>query len=179
MAQAQNSKLLNGERISLAILVLCATLLCGLPLLLLFKIGLTQDGALAFAPLAEALSSRSVQRALWHSMESSLLSALAATVLGTVLALIVGLTDIRAKGLLVFLILLPMMIPPHVTAIAWIQALGPASPVLRWIGLAPRNRVNASALFTRGSCSSSDTPAQPIGVPAGSGSAPVLSEGIV
>jgi iron(III) transport system permease protein len=70
-------------------------------------------------------------------MESSLLSALAATVLGTVLALIVGLTDVRAKGLLVFLILLPMMIPPHVTAIAWIQALGPASPVLRWIGLAP------------------------------------------
>ncbi|MFN3133730.1 ABC transporter permease [Roseibium sp.] len=137
MAQGQNSKLLNGERISLAILVLCATLLCGLPLLLLFKIGLTQDGALAFAPLAEALSSRSVQRALWHSMESSLLSALAATVLGTVLALIVGLTDVRAKGLLVFLILLPMMIPPHVTAIAWIQALGPASPVLRWIGLAP------------------------------------------
>nr|WP_258570857.1 ABC transporter permease subunit [Flavimaribacter sediminis] len=35
------------------------------------------------------------------------------------------------------MILLPMMIPPHVTAIAWIQALGPSSPVLRWLGLAP------------------------------------------
>jgi len=64
-------------------------------------------------------------------------SHLAATLLGTGLALLVGLTDLRAKGLLVFLILLPMMIPPHVTAIAWIQALGPASPVLRWLGLSP------------------------------------------
>ncbi|QDG75800.1 iron ABC transporter permease [Labrenzia sp. PHM005] len=137
MAQAFHHKVWNGERLSLAILVVCATLLCGLPLLLLFKIGLTHEGAFALGPLTDALASRSVQRALWHSMESSFLSALAATVLGTVLALIIGLTDVRAKGLLVFLILLPMMIPPHVTAIAWIQALGPASPLLRWIGLAP------------------------------------------
>ncbi len=114
-----------------------ATLICGLPLLLLFKTGLTGETGLDLGPLIEAVQSRSVRRALWHSVESSFLSALAAMVLGTGLALLVGLTDVRAKGLLVFLILLPMMIPPHVTAIAWIQALGPASPVLRWIGLAP------------------------------------------
>ncbi len=30
-----------------------------------------------------------------------------------------------------------MMIPPHVTAISWIQALGPSSPLLRSLGLAP------------------------------------------
>jgi iron(III) transport system permease protein len=34
---------------------------------------------------------------------------------------------------LTFLVLIPMMIPPHVTAIAWTQALGPSSPLLaRW-----------------------------------------------
>lgn len=127
----------TSEKSTLLLLVLGATLICGLPLLLLFKTGLTHEGGLALGPLLEALESRSVQRALWHSVESSFWSALAATCLGTLLALLVGLTDIRAKGLLVFLILLPMMIPPHVTAIAWIQALGPASPVLRWIGIAP------------------------------------------
>lgn len=127
----------TSEKSSLLLLLLAATLICGLPLLLLFKTGLTQEGGLALGPLLEALESRSVRRALWHSIESSFWSALAATCLGTLLALLVGLTDIRAKGLLVFLILLPMMIPPHVTAIAWIQALGPASPVLRWIGIAP------------------------------------------
>ncbi|MFQ6547692.1 hypothetical protein AADZ90_007015 [Aestuariibius sp. 2305UL40-4] len=29
------------------------------------------------------------------------------------------------------------MIPPHVTAIAWVQAMGPSSPVLNTLGLAP------------------------------------------
>ncbi|SMP10463.1 iron(III) transport system permease protein [Roseibium denhamense] len=119
------------------LLVACATLICGLPLMLLFKTGLTSEAGLDLAPLTDAIQSRSVQRALWHSVESSLLSAFFATLLGTGLALLIGLTDIRAKGLLVFLILLPMMIPPHVTAIAWIQALGPASPVLRMLGIAP------------------------------------------
>ncbi|KZM52055.1 iron ABC transporter permease [Labrenzia sp. OB1] len=127
----------TAEKSTLLLLVAGATLICGLPLLLLFKTGLTSDTGLDFGPLLEAVRSRSVQRALWHSIESSFLSALAATLLGTFLALLIGLTDIRAKGLLVFLVLLPMMIPPHVTAIAWIQTLGPASPVLRWLGLAP------------------------------------------
>ncbi|GAB4514863.1 MAG: iron ABC transporter permease [Roseibium sp.] len=126
-----------SEKSTLALLVLGATAICGLPLLLLFKTGLTGETGVDIGPLMEALQSRSVRRALWHSVESSFLSALGATVLGTILALLVGLTDIRRKGLLVFLILLPMMIPPHVTAIAWIQALGPASPVLRALGIAP------------------------------------------
>lgn len=126
-----------SEKTILLVLVLGATLICGLPLLLLFKTGLTGEHGLNFGPLLEAIQSRSVLRALWHSIESGFWSAVAATVLGTALALLIGLTDIRAKGLLVFLILLPMMIPPHVTAIAWIQALGPASPVLRWLGLEP------------------------------------------
>ncbi|MBV6650747.1 MAG: iron ABC transporter permease, partial [Hoeflea sp.] len=126
-----------SEKATLIALVAGATAICGLPLLLLFRTGLTGEAGLDLAPLFEAIQNRSVQRALWNSIESSFLSALAATMLGTLLALLVGLTDIRAKGMLVFLLLLPMMIPPHVTAIAWIQALGPASPVLRWLGIAP------------------------------------------
>ncbi|WP_420334010.1 ABC transporter permease [Roseibium sp.] len=128
---------LPSEKATLVALVAGATAICGLPLLLLFRTGLTGETGLDLAPMLEAVQNRSVQRALWNSIESSFLSALVATFLGTLLALLVGLTDIRAKGLLVFLLLLPMMIPPHVTAIAWIQALGPASPVLRWLGMAP------------------------------------------
>ncbi|MET1412583.1 iron ABC transporter permease [Roseibium sp. HPY-6] len=127
----------TSEKTTLVALVVGATAICGLPLLLLFKTGLTTDSGIDLGPLIEAVQSRSVQRALWNSIESSVYSALAATLLGTALALLVGLTDIRAKGILVFLLLLPMMIPPHVTAIAWIQALGPASPILRWLGIAP------------------------------------------
>lgn len=127
----------GGEGLSLAAVCILVTALCGLPLALLFAVGLAPDGVLSLAPLSETLASRSVQRALWNSLESSFLSAVLATVLGTALALAIGLTNLRAKAALVFLVLVPMMIPPHVTAIAWSQALGPASPVLQWLGIAP------------------------------------------
>ncbi len=71
------------------------------------------------------------------SLESALLSSVLALMLGTATALIIGLSDVRMKGAYTFLLLIPMMIPPHVTAIAWIQALGPSSALLQSIGLAP------------------------------------------
>ncbi|MFO7855330.1 MAG: iron ABC transporter permease [Paracoccaceae bacterium] len=123
----------GGEGLAFAALLAFVAGLCGAPLLLLLEVGLG-DG---LAPVAKALESGSVRRALWRSLESGAASALLATGLGTALALAIGLTDVRAKPALVFLVLLPMMIPPHVTAIAWIQALGPGSPVLKPLGLAP------------------------------------------
>lgn len=131
------SKTRRGEVLGLAALSLFAMALFVVPLGLLFRTGLTGDGQLSLAPLSNALQSGSVLRAAWHSFESSSVSGFGAVVLGTGMALLIGLTDIRAKGSAVFLLLLPMMIPPQVTAIAWVQALGPGSPVLGWLGLAP------------------------------------------
>ena len=127
----------GAEGLTLAALLLFVALLCGLPLALLARIGLAGEAGLSLGPLIEAAGDRSVQRALWNSLESAGLSAAFATAVGAALALAVGLTDVRAKGPLVFLILLPMMIPPHVTAVAWTQAFGPSSPLLRTLGLAP------------------------------------------
>lgn len=126
-----------GEVTTLVAVILVVTLLAGLPLALLFRTGLTDATGPTLRPIADALLNTSVQRALWHSIESAGLSAICATVLGTLLALVIGLTNVRARGLLVFLILLPMMIPPHVTAIAWLQAMGPGSPLLGMLDLAP------------------------------------------
>ncbi|MEO1104409.1 MAG: ABC transporter permease subunit, partial [Pseudomonadota bacterium] len=114
-----------------------AALMFALPLGRLFAVGLAPDGVFDFRPLVEALESRSTQRALINSLDSAFFSAVLATAIGASLALVIGLTDVRAKGPLVFLILLPMMIPPHVTAISWIQALGPSSALLRTLGIAP------------------------------------------
>jgi len=114
---------------------MCA--LFAVPLGLLARVGLTDGGALSFGPVLEAFGNGSVQRAAWNSFESSTVSGLAAASIGTGLALLIGLTDVRAKGPVVFLLLLPMMIPPQVTAIAWVQALGPGSPVLGALNIAP------------------------------------------
>jgi len=108
-----------------------------LPLGQLLFAGLMADGTLSLAPLREALGSRSVPRALWNSLESAAISAALSLVVGTVVALLIGLTDLRGKAVLTFLVLIPMMVPPHVTAIAWTQAMGPSSPLLGTLGLAP------------------------------------------
>ncbi len=126
-------RLERGEGITLAVLFCVFLVLFVFPLGLLAKVAL--DGGIG--PILEALQSRSVARALWNSLESASLSALLALVAGTAVALVLGLTDTRFKGAFAFLLLIPMMIPPHVTAIAWVQALGPSSPLLQALGLAP------------------------------------------
>lgn len=122
---------------TLSALVLFAGALMVLPLANLLSAGLLADGSLSLAPFRDALDSRSVPRALWNSLESAAISAALSLVAGTVVALLIGLTDLRGKAVLTFLLLIPMMIPPHVTAIAWTQAMGPSSPLLATLGLAP------------------------------------------
>ena len=123
----------RGEGVTLAAVILVGLVLFVFPLGLLVQVAF-RDG---FGPVMDALDTRSVPRALWNSLESAAISACLALAIGTIVALILGLTDTRLKGVFTFLFLIPMMIPPHVTAIAWIQALGPSSPLLQTLGLAP------------------------------------------
>ncbi|MGP9677758.1 ABC transporter permease [Halomonas sp. AOP27-A1-41] len=95
---------------------------------------LTQGGN---APLWRVLQSASTWRALWHSLYTSGLGMLIALALGSLFAFVITLTDIRGKAWLVFCFMLPMMIPPQVTALSWLQLFGPASPLLKSIGMAP------------------------------------------
>jgi iron(III) transport system permease protein len=91
-------RLLRGEVLTLAALAVVAVALFVVPLVLLARVGLTDGDGFSLVPLAEALDSRSVRRALWNSIESASLSALFATAIGTAMALLIGLTDVRAKG---------------------------------------------------------------------------------
>jgi len=125
-----------GAALSHAALFLFALLLILRPLWLLFRQGFGGDMP-SLGPLAEVTASHAVRIALSHSLVSSALAATLALGLGGLLAMLIGLTDLRGRAAAVFLLLLPMMIPPQVTAIAWVQALGPASPVLQVLGLAP------------------------------------------
>ncbi len=137
MADLFLTSLRRGEVYAFAALTLFLAVLFALPLGLLAWQGLSIGGVPSLTPLVDALGSGSVRRAAWNSLESATVSGLCALAIGTALALAIGLTDVRRKGLLVFLLLLPMMIPPQVTAIAWVQALGPGSPLLGVLGLAP------------------------------------------
>lgn len=85
---------------------------------------------------ASLFESRTVSRAVYHTLEAGLLSTGLALALGTAMALIVGLTTIRFKTLLVFMLLMPMLIPAQITAVSWLELLGPSSPVLAPLGYA-------------------------------------------
>jgi iron(III) transport system permease protein len=64
-------------------------------------------------------------------------SALISVALGGVAALLVAVTDMRGKRAFAFLFAMSMLVAPHVAALAFKTLLGPASPVLQIIGLAP------------------------------------------
>lgn len=80
---------------------------------------------------------RATWLALYHSFYTSGLGTLLSLLLGGLFAFCLALTDIRAKRLWVFLFMLPMMIPPQVTALSWLQLFGPSSILLTSFGVAP------------------------------------------
>ncbi|GHE03889.1 ABC transporter permease [Defluviimonas sp. 20V17] len=130
-------RLQRGEWATLGALTLMSAVLFAFPLGLLGRLALSAGGQMTLAPLRAALQDATVRRALWHSVETAGWSGLFALLIGAALAFALGLGDLRAKGAIVFALILPMMIPQHVTAIAWIQATGPASVLLKALGLAP------------------------------------------
>lgn len=127
----------GGERIVLILLVVFACLVAVLPVARLLMAGLAPGGDLDLTVMNEAWSRAAAQRALGRTLLTALGGTAISLVLGTGVALLVTLTDVRAKALLVFAFMLPLMIAPQVTALAWIQAFGPGSALLRFLGIAP------------------------------------------
>lgn len=127
----------GGEQALLAAFVVFLCLVSLLPMARLLWEGVAPGGEPQLALAAEVLSARSTWRATGNSLESALAGTLLSLLLGGTFALLVALTDVRAKAALVFCFLLPLMIPPQITALSWAQLFGPASPLLNTLGLAP------------------------------------------
>lgn len=92
---------------------------------------------LTLAHAAAVLARPSTLTALQHSLVTAGAGTLISIVIGASFAFVVALTDIRAKSALVFCLMIPMMIPPQITALAWMQVTGPSSVLLKTLGLAP------------------------------------------
>ena len=103
---------------------------------LLWELIAPQSGTAADA-LAKTLTADATWKATWNSLRTGIGGTVLAMALGTTIALIVSLTDIRGRSTFVFLYVIPLLIAPQVTALAWLQLFGPASPLLKMIGMAP------------------------------------------
>ncbi|WP_316859510.1 iron ABC transporter permease [uncultured Cohaesibacter sp.] len=121
----------------LAILTPVIVVLCLFPIARLIFQGVWQEGAFSAVHLTKVLAEQETWRATWHSLFISAAGTIVSVLIGGVFAFLVALTDIRHKAALVFCFMLPMMIPPQITALSWLQMFGPTSAFLKMIGLAP------------------------------------------
>ncbi|MDP2696873.1 iron ABC transporter permease [Thalassospira sp.] len=108
-----------------------------LPILRLGFEGIFIDGVPSTHYLVSVLGNPSTWQATANSLYTAGLGTIISLLVGGVFAFLVALTDIRAKAVLVFCFMIPMMIPPQITALAWVQLTGPNSALLNAFGIAP------------------------------------------
>ena len=107
------------------------------PVLRLLLEGVGLGDGLTSEHLTTVLTREGTRTALLHSLVTAGGGTLISILIGASFAFLVALTDIRGKGALVFCLMVPMMIPPQITALAWMQVTGPSSVLLKMLGLAP------------------------------------------
>ncbi|MEQ3670859.1 iron ABC transporter permease [Pseudophaeobacter sp.] len=127
----------RSEHRLLSFILLIAIALTLTPVLRLFVEGVTIDDQLNLSLFSEVLMQSQTQLALKHSLITAGFGTLVSLLIGSAFAFLVALTDLRAKTTLVFCLMIPMMIPPQITALSWTQIMGPSSVLLKTLGLAP------------------------------------------
>jgi iron(III) transport system permease protein len=95
------------------------------PLLMLMQRALSREGGISLENIRWLLETPRVHLALRHSLWVSAASTALALMGGLVLAVITTQTDLPGRGILRVLFLSPLVIPPQVLALAWIQWAGP------------------------------------------------------
>lgn len=104
-------------------------------------IGLAPTARLLAEAAGSALSTLAADAAVWRAAWRSLLvasgAALLATAIGGAQAGLLLLRDVPWRRGLIFLCILPLLVPPQIMALAFIQASGPSSPLLVSLGIAP------------------------------------------
>ncbi|KEO57500.1 ABC transporter permease [Thioclava indica] len=121
----------------LPLLLLPVALIALGPVLRLLLEGIGFGSGFTTDHLTSVLARPSTATALRHSLITAGGGTLLSVLIGAGFAFLVALSDIRGKGALVFCLMIPMMIPPQITALAWMQMAGPSSTILKMLGLAP------------------------------------------
>lgn len=94
------------------------------------------------------LSDPQVAKALTNSLMTAGASTALAVLVGLPLAWLLVKTDIRLRGALAILLLLPSIVPPHIGSLAWVQVYGPAGLLSRLVGSLPWNLYSAGGVVT-------------------------------
>ncbi len=118
-------------------MLLAVALLSLLPMGRLLLAALAPGGELDVAAFFERLATPSALRATWHTLDTAIFGAVLAMLIGAPFAVAVAMTDLPGRRPIGFLLLLPLMIAPQVTALSWLHLFGPSSVLLSTLGIAP------------------------------------------
>lgn len=127
---------LGPETLLLGILAIFVAMISLAPLGRLALTAIAPEGTLDLTSAWRVLARPRVFTAAVNSLYVALASTLLAVMLGSIAALLMVHSNMRFKAAWIFGFVLPLMIPPQVTALAWVQAFSPTSPVLSLFGLA-------------------------------------------
>ncbi|WP_245295647.1 ABC transporter permease [Rhizobium rhizosphaerae] len=128
---------LSGPWILTAFVLVVVACLTLLPIGRLFMVALAPGGALDLTEFLARIARPSAWRATLNTVDTAFFGACAALALALPLTLAVALTNVPGRLALGYCIILPLMIAPQVTAIAWLHLFGPSSTLLHLVGLAP------------------------------------------
>ncbi len=128
---------IDGEKVLLAVVTLYVVVFAALPLARLLAEAFLPEGRMSGELVLQVLTSRAAVNATVNTIETAVWSTVISLLLGTSVAILVGLTDVRFKPSLSFLLLMPMLIPAQISALSWLELTGPSSPVLHALGIAP------------------------------------------
>lgn len=128
------------DAIGLLTVMVFALIFClsALPMLRLTYTAFWPHGGWDGAGFAARFLKPQVLRAATHTLETSIWGAVVASLIGLPFAFAVGLTDLPARRILSFCLILPLMIAPQVTAIAWLHLFGPSSTLMELLGFPPK-----------------------------------------
>lgn len=121
----------GSERWILWLLAIMIGLLSIAPLARLLWAAIAPQGIPDSERLLRLLNTPRVLRATGNTLFIALGATAISLLLGTLAAWLVALSDIRARAAWVFAFILPLMIPPQVTALAWVQAMSPSGPLMK------------------------------------------------
>lgn len=132
-----NLRAASGFRVAVFCVVAAIAVLSVLPMARLLLTAVAPGGELDLAAFVDGLLRPGSLRATWNTLVTASFGALLALAIGAPFAIAVAMTDLPGRKALGFLLLMPLIIAPQVTALSWLHLAGPSSTLLNLLGLAP------------------------------------------
>lgn len=134
-ARRQRSTLPSARSVILGIAVALFIVLCVMPTGYMLAVSLAgADGSFSLSNYRRLLSEPRQRNLLLTSTMLGAGTSLLATVVGAPLGLLLARADLPAKRLLRLLLVIPLVVPPYVLALAWIYLGGSAGLIAQVVG---------------------------------------------